>query len=752
MDLQSLNAPQRAAVLHDGGPLLVLAGAGSGKTRVITHRIARVVLGGIDPARVMAVTFTNKAAGEMRHRAEGLIGRGAQAAWIGTFHAICARLLRQHGQAIGLKQSFQIYDGADQRALVVQVMRAIKLPERLFVPAEILGRIDRAKNEGLFPRDFRAGDFVSDVVAKVYPAYEARLQAANAVDFGGLLLRTLELLRQETALAESLAERFAHLLVDEFQDTNHVQYELVRLLSARHRNLCVVGDDDQSIYSWRGADIRNILDFERDHADAAIVTLEQNYRSTQTILDAASAIIARNPERRPKRLWTDAGPGSPITYAPCEDERSEAAFVAHTIARLRRERELPYDQCAVFYRTHAQSRVLEEALRAIRPSIPHVVVGGVRFYDRAEVKDVLAYLRLLANPSDDLALQRIINEPPRGIGSATLAKLSEEARASGSSALAAARACAAGAGALSSGPRAKLTAFCTLVDELSAEAPTLLPSTLAELVIERTGYGDRLASDPSPDGEARAENLLELIGSLRAYEQHSEAPSLTGFLEQAALAGDLDETPAEHGAVTLMTVHGAKGLEFAHVFIIGLERGVFPHARSLDDPQQLEEERRLAYVAVTRARQQLYLCHARRRWLFGQQQVNAPSEFLTDVPARLLRTDAAWAGQAPSRAPEGASYGNGARGRARSFARPAERSASQPAEERWVDCDDGFDQSAAGGDDLSCDFRIGMRVRHVKFGVGSIRMIRGTPPNLNLTIHFAEVGPRTIRSEFVQPL
>ncbi|MBK6849375.1 MAG: UvrD-helicase domain-containing protein [Proteobacteria bacterium] len=753
MDLQTLNAPQRAAVLHDSGPLLVLAGAGSGKTRVITYRIARVVSGGVDPARVMAVTFTNKAAGELRQRAAQLVGQGARTAWIGTFHAICARLLRQHGQAIGLPASFQIYDGADQRALVVQVMREISLPERLFVPAEVLGRIDRAKNEGIGPRDFRGGDFFGDVVAKVYPAYERRLQAANAVDFGGLLLRTLELLRQETTLAEALAERFVHLLVDEFQDTNHVQYELVRLLSGRHRNLCVVGDDDQSIYSWRGADIRNILDFERDHADAAVVTLEQNYRSTQTILDAASAIIARNSERRPKRLFTAAGPGAPIIYAPCEDERSEAAFVAHAIARLRQEEGLPYDQCAVFYRTHAQSRVLEEALRARRPAIPHVVVGGVRFYDRAEIKDVLAYLRLLANPTDDLALQRIINEPPRGIGSATLAKISEQARLDGSSALAAARACATGTGELSSGPRAKLAAFCTLIDELSAAAATLPPSALAELVLERSGYGARLASDPGPDGEARAENLLELIGSLRAYEAQSEAPSLPGFLEQAALAGDLDETPEEHGAVTLMTVHGAKGLEFAHVFIVGLERGVFPHARSLDDPQQLEEERRLAYVAVTRARQRLYLCHARRRWLFGQQQVNAPSEFLTDVPRRLLQTESAFSGHAAAVTPRGAFDRSGVRGAARGATRPAgARGGGDQAEERWVDSDEDFDQSAGASDELTTNFRIGMRVRHAKFGVGSIRMIGGTPPHLNLTIHFGEVGPRTIRSEFVLPL
>ena len=783
-----LNPEQRRAVEHLSGPILVLAGAGSGKTRVITHRIARLLQSGVEPRELLALTFTNKAAGEMRERAEKLLGASAAGLWIGTFHGICARLLRIYGEHVGLSKRFIIYDSDDQQTLVKRVLRDLGVPERLFSPRDVLSHLDRAKNQGIGPRQYEGGDFYTDVVAKVYPRYERALVDADATDFGNLLLKTLELLREHDELAGHLSSTFRHVLVDEFQDTNRVQYDLVSLLSSKHHNLCVVGDDDQSIYGWRGADIRNILDFERDHPSAAVVKLEQNYRSTQTILDAAGAVITRNIGRKKKTLWTEAGRGQPIVVATCFDERDEASFLASSIRELRAREGLALDDFAIFYRTHAQSRAVEEALRSA--SLPHAVVGGIRFYDRAEIKNLLAYLRLIANPADEVSLRRIINIPVRGIGKTTLERVSTFARTQQLTMLAAARACGRGEGSsatlIKSGARDKLAAFCELIDELAAEIETLGPAALAEAVLERTGYLERLAADGSVESETRTENLLELIASLRDYEQRAEEPSLFGFLEQVALSSEVDQMDDSGGSITLMTVHSAKGLEFPVVYLIGLEQGIFPHSRSLDDVEKMEEERRLAYVAITRARRRLFLLHAQQRWVFGQQQTNAPSAFLREIPEHLVERPRSPAtprytgphapvqrpGLRPSTQRPGVQTMGAQRptitlpaGRSRrSATAPTTRKPAAPArqpDEVWVDYE--FDQSPSFDVDDFVDmaaeeapapqavsFRIGMRVRHAKYGVGVVQAITGSAPALNLTIRFPS-GPHTIRSQFVQP-
>ncbi|HEY0715448.1 MAG TPA: UvrD-helicase domain-containing protein, partial [Polyangia bacterium] len=573
---RELNPGQLEAVVYPPEPLLVVAGAGSGKTRVITYRLARLLAHGADPRRIMVVTFTNKAAASLRERAGKLLGLpegSVGGLWIGTFHGLGARLLRRYGEAVGLKRDFVIYDDDDQRRLMTRVLADLNVPERLFPVRQVLSAIDRAKNLGTTADGFSSNDYFEDVIGKAYAAYEERLQAANATDFGGLLLKTLQLCAVESPVAATLAERFDHVLVDEFQDTNSVQYRLVKFLSQKTRSITVVGDEDQSIYKWRGADIRNILDFERDHPGAGIVKLEQNYRSTGNILRAANAVIARNTERRPKRLFTDEMAGDPIVSFEGETERDEAEFVAATIATALGEDRAPRD-FAVFYRTNGQSRVLEEALRM--RDVPYMVVGGTRFYDRAEIKDLIAYLRVIDNRADEIGLLRIINTPTRGIGDATIEKVvayGKEKKLGLNDALYAA---AKNDAVLGSGPRKKLAAFLEMMDRLRTAAPGLTPAALAEKVLEDSGYRDALAAEASLEAEGRMENLLELVAQMREYEREAEEPSLSGFLERIALASDVDGYDPEKGAVSLMTVHTAKGLEFPWVFITGLEENIFP--------------------------------------------------------------------------------------------------------------------------------------------------------------------------------
>ena len=756
---RELNPAQAEAVLHPPGPLLVVAGAGSGKTRVITYRLARLVATGADPRRIVAVTFTNKAAGELRERVDKLLWErlriGTRGLWVGTFHAISARILRQWGEGIGLRKDFVIYDDDDQKRLLARVLTDLKVPERMFPVRQVLSAIDRAKNQGTTADAFQSGDYFDDVVGKAYRLYEERLQAANATDFGGLLLATLRLCASGTPAAEEIADRFDHVLVDEFQDTNSVQYRLVRLLARRKDSITVVGDEDQSIYRWRGADIRNILDFERDHPGARVVKLERNYRSTGHILRAANAIIEKNSERRPKRLYTEAGDGDPIVLFEGETERDEAEFVASHIEEGLSASLAPRD-FAVFYRTNAQSRVLEDALRA--RNLPYAVVGGTRFFDRAEVKDLVSYMRAIANPDDGLALQRIINVPARGIGAATVDRITDVIYERKISAWQALELAANDDAILGAGPRRKVGAFVELMKGLRAEGAGLGPAALAEKILEESGYRDALAAEATMEAEGRIENLLELVAQMREYEREAEEPTLHGFLERIALASDVDGYDPEKGAISLMTVHTAKGLEFPVVFITGLEERIFPHARSVDDDSAVEEERRLCYVAVTRARIRLYLSRVRRRRLSGQELPGIPSRFLRDLPPECIESivmarpaEYGAYGSSEGRGPWGGRWSrdddysqlNRPSPPARMSPRagvPA-KSSAKPGEIR-VEYDDDGGGSGPG-------LQVGAKLRHPQFGVGEVRGWQGGGADLKVTMRFPTVGVKTILARFL---
>jgi DNA helicase-2/ATP-dependent DNA helicase PcrA len=762
---RELNEGQLAAVVHPPAPLLVVAGAGSGKTRVITYRLARLVASGASPWSMLAVTFTNKAAAEMRERVSRLInpsGGGMSGIWIGTFHATSARLLRRYGEAVGLRKDFVIYDSDDQRRLMTRVLADLNVPERLFPVRQVLSVIDRAKNQAIDAASFQPTDYFDDVVAKAYKVYEERLAAANATDFGGLLVAALRLCYPDSPVAAELAQRFDHVLVDEFQDTNSVQYRLVRFLSNRTQSITVVGDEDQSIYKWRGADIRNILDFERDHPGAAVVKLEQNYRSSGHILQAANAIIARNTERRPKRLFTAASAGAPLVVFEGETERDEAEFVARTIEEALREDVAPRE-VAVFYRTNGQSRVLEEALRT--HDLPYVVVGGTRFYDRAEVKDLISYLRVIQNPDDGVGLLRIINTPPRGIGDTTVDRVAALAAARGISMTRALELAVAGdqipdepllrnppepqrEEILGAAARKKVAAFCELMRSLRRAGETLTPAALAEKVLEDSGYRDALAAEASMEAEGRLENLLELVGQMREYEKEAEEPTLSGFLEKIALASDVDGYDPEKGAVSLMTVHTAKGLEFPLVFLTGLEEGIFPHQRSIDDDAAIEEERRLCYVAVTRAMKRLFLCRARRRRLAGQELGGVPSRFLKDIPSEcaesiIMPRPAYFDVETAGAGPWGGNWSRDVDDRPRVPAptlRPAPPRQSSTPSEITVHYDD-------GGDDHG--LRIGAKLTHPSFGVGEVRAWQGAGKDLKVTIRFPKAGVKTILARFL---
>jgi DNA helicase-2/ATP-dependent DNA helicase PcrA len=764
---RELNAPQKEAVVHPPQPLLVVAGAGSGKTRVITFRIARLVAGGADPRRILAVTFTNKAAGEMRERVAHLLSTRLRLSdvggfWAGTFHAISARLLRQYGEAIGVPRDFVIYDVDDQRRLLSRVLTDLNISDRLFPVRQVLSALDNLKNQGLGPDEAPSNDYYADIIAKVYRVYSERLRAAHATDFGGLLLEALRLCREPTPAREMLATRFDHVLVDEFQDTNSVQYGFVRFLAARSGSITVVGDEDQSIYKWRGADIRNILDFERDHPGTRVIKLEQNYRSTGHILRAANAIIARNTERREKRLFTQEGLGDLIVLFEGETERDEAEFVGGRIADGLARDMSPRDY-AVFYRTNAQSRVLEDALRA--RNIPYKVIGGTRFFDRAEIKDLISYLRVVANASDDVALGRVVNVPARGIGEATMERLAAVARERHTSLWGAMEVAVADESLLGSGARKKLAAFLELVVGLRGEAPGLGPADLAERVLELSGYRDALAAEASPEADGRLENLLELVAQMREYEKETEEPTLHGFLERIALASDVDGYDPEKGAVSLMTVHTAKGLEFPSVFITGMEERIFPHARSVDDDAAIEEERRLCYVAVTRARRHLHLSRVRRRRLSGQELPGIPSRFLSELPPDALDVIVmerpAWYGEeTEGRGPWGGRwrresdedletrFGRAPRREADPFAslpppprRPLSPAPGKPSGEVTVDYEAGDEPSG---------LQVGMRLKHSQFGVGEVRGWQSAGADLKVTMKFPTVGVKTILARFLK--
>jgi DNA helicase-2/ATP-dependent DNA helicase PcrA len=639
--LEGLNEPQRRAVEAPDGPLLIFAGAGSGKTRVLTHRIAHLIATGrAKPSEILAVTFTNKAAREMRTRVEELVGEGITGMWLGTFHAIGARLLRRDGESIGVPATFVIYDEADRAVALRRASEAAGVDPKRYPPAQIGHSISAAKNELLDAAGYAASPdargYLGAQVAKVFTAYEREMSAAGALDFDDLLLKSVQLLRDVEPLRDDYNQRFRHVLVDEYQDTNHAQYVMVALLTEQRRNLTVVGDDDQSIYGWRGADVRNILDFERDHPDATVVTLDQNYRSTQGILEAAHAVIRNNRDRAPKKLWTDAGAGERVQLISVYDEQEEALTICAEIDRLVAQEGVSLADCAVLYRTNAQSRALEDVM--LRRGMPYRLVGGQRFYERREIKDVLAYLRLIANPRDAVSFGRIVNVPRRKIGDKTVAEVERLARRRGVTPFEAVATLLPDAEGINAGAAAALEGFHRLIEGLRAASTALPLPELVERVLVDTGYRDHLR-DGTPEGEERWANVTELVGLAAEHAELEPPAGLTRFLEQVALVSDVDSLDGSGAGVTLITLHQVKGLEFPVVFIAGLEEGLLPHIRALEAGESgIAEERRLTYVGITRAQRRLYLLHAFRRHLHGAPQLAAASRFLDELPRELLDT------------------------------------------------------------------------------------------------------------------
>jgi DNA helicase II / ATP-dependent DNA helicase PcrA len=643
--LADLNPAQREAVLATEGPVLVVAGAGSGKTRVLTHRIAHLVTAcGVKPQEILAITFTNKAAGEMKERLEGILGDIAPRMWVMTFHAACGRILRREAPRLGYRSNFTIYDQADQVRLVKLCLEELDRDPKRFVPRGIHAQISMAKNQLVSPDEYknRVASFYDQTVADVYALYQRRLLNSNAVDFDDLLMLTVEVLERFPEARTRWQKAFRYVLVDEYQDTNHAQYRLLQLLAGEHRNVFAVGDPDQSIYAFRGADIRNILEFERDFGGAKLIALEQNYRSTNSVLRAANSVIGQNRERKPKNLWSDLGDGDPVRVIEVEDEHAEARFVAAEVASLIDEG-YAGSEIAVFYRTNAQSRVLEDVL--VRQEIPYQVIGGPKFYERAEIKDAMAYLQVIDNPFDAVSLTRIANRPRRGIGDASLARLQTFADSQGISLWEALdRPEEAGCGGA---PLKAIERFRTLMQSSMAGALELSVPEVLERVLERSGYLEALEAERTVEAQGRIENLLELVGVAREYQERAEEPTLSEFLQQLSLYSDQDDLSAERSLVTLMTLHNAKGLEFRAVFLIGMEEGVFPHARSIEE-QGLEEERRLAYVGLTRAKEGLTLTHASSRSLWGSRGYNLPSRFLDELPQEEIERDrlrpSSWSG------------------------------------------------------------------------------------------------------------
>ena len=731
MRLEDLNPEQRQAVLHRDGPLLILAGAGSGKTRVIAHRAAGLIAEGhAAPHQLLAVTFTNKAAEEMRERIERLLGAAQPRLWLLTFHAFCARLLRREAPLAGLPRDFVIYDTVDQLAVVRRALQELRIDERLTPPRAVRARISDAKNRMLDADHLRrtGSGFRDEQLARAFERYDRLLAAANALDFDDLLLRAVALFDASEEARTRYADRFRYLMVDEYQDTNRPQYRLLQQL-ASHRNLCVVGDPDQSIYKWRGADVRNILDFEKDFPEATVVRLERNYRSTQVILDAASGLISRNSERGDKRLWTDRAAGDPIVCHRARDEIEEADFV---IARLRQALAGDADSAAVLYRTNAQSRAIEEALG--RAGLAYRVVGGVRFYERKEIKDALAYLKLALVPEDDVSLRRIINVPPRGIGKKVLEALDDAAAAQPGLSLWARLVLAVDERTVPARAVAALERFRDLHGALAAIARTESASVTLERMLDRTGYVRALREAATEEAEGRLDNLMELVAAARDYELRAPEPSLAGFVDQVSLRSEADEDEgASDAAVWLMTLHAAKGLEFPLVVITGMEEGLFPHARSAGDTAELEEERRLCYVGITRAQSQLVLTSAARRRTFGEYRDTDPSRFLREIPAELVETSAsplARERQVPAHGRRRA-----ARGRA------AGSAAAAPATTFFDYADE--DQSAAY-------VRPGMRVRHPRFGIGTVAGVEPLGGDVKVTVRFEAAGTKRLLGRYAK--
>ncbi len=734
---QGLNRQQQDAVQTINGPMLILAGAGSGKTKVLTCRIAHLLQQGVRPYRILAITFTNKAAAEMRERVDRMAGAAARDVWLFTFHAFCARVLRHDLEKLtGYSNNFAIYDTSDSKNLIKQVLKEMNLDDKRFPIPGIISHISNAKNALQTPEAYaqQAGEYYEQQVAKVYAAYQKKLQANNAVDFDDLLLLTLRLLKENAEVREKYQNKFDYIMVDEYQDTNHAQYLLTKLLAAGHKNICVVGDADQSIYGWRGADIQNILDFEKDYPNAKLVKLEQNYRSTQFILDAANAVIDNNSGRKPKRLWTDNDGGSEIVYYQAMDERDEARFVIERAQELQQREQAKLGDMAVLYRTNAQSRVFEEML--IKSGIAYNMVGGTKFYERKEIKDVLAYLRLIYNPSDSLSLLRIINVPRRGIGDATIARLAEYAAASGQS-LFDVVSNAGDVPSLASRFVNKLDDLAGVLFDLMGEAADAPVKQLVEDVLQKTGYLAELETSGDAQDQSRVDNLHELLSVAEDFaakcERSGDEPTLENFLADVALVADIDDADLDEDKITLMTLHSAKGLEFPTVFLVGMEEGIFPHSRTLMDESEIEEERRLCYVGITRAERHLFLSNARMRTIYGRSQYYPASRFLQEVPRNLIHEY-----RRPQAQPRKAVRETVSRTEPRhstsgwSFASMA---AFMPA-----------DSSAAAG----TSFRVGDKVMHKKWGAGTVVSVKPSEDGQEVNVAFAGAGIRSLLTKYAK--
>ena len=732
-----LNEPQREAVFHTDGPLLILAGAGSGKTRVLTHRIAYLIEErGVNPWNILAITFTNKAAGEMRQRVDSLVGFGSESIWVSTFHSMCVRILRRFIDRLGYDNRFTIYDTDDQKTLMREVCRKVDIDTKRIRERAILAEISSAKNELVTPEEYElnaGGDLSKQKLAKAYREYEAQLKSNNALDFDDLLVKTVQLFQTQPDVLENYQERFRYIMVDEYQDTNTVQFQLVRLLAGKYRNLCVVGDDDQSIYKFRGANIRNILDFEKEFPDAYVVKLEQNYRSMGNILEAANSVIRNNTGRKDKTLWTANGEGDKIHLRQFDTAYDEADFIAEDIQRQVRDG-ASYNDNAVLYRTNAQSRLFEEKFVAM--NIPYKIVGGINFYARREIKDLLAYLKTIDNGRDDLAVRRIINVPKRGIGLTTVNRIQESADERGISFYEALMApdLIPGIGRSAS----KLDSFAALIEYFKGQAAGESITDLLKEVIEKTGYVQELEADDKEDAEARIQNIDELLNKAAAYEEscadRNEEASLAGFLEEVALVADIDSLDESQDYVVLMTLHSAKGLEFPHVYLAGMEDGLFPSYMTImaDDGEELEEERRLCYVGITRAEQELTLSCARKRMVRGETQYNKMSRFIKEIPMELIETGHRKI-EKDTEIPVQNTYAQ-----AKQAFRAVPFSALQKGSQL---------RAEKGG---SLPYQVGDRVRHVKFGEGTVQDIREGGRDYEVTVDFDNAGVRKMFAAFAR--
>lgn len=760
--LDALNEPQRQAVMATDGPLLILAGAGSGKTRVLTHRTAYLIEEcGVNPYNIMAITFTNKAAGEMRERIDQMVGYGSESIWVCTFHSTCVRILRRYIDRLGFGTNFTIYDSDDQKTLMKDICKRLEIDTKMYKEKMFLSAISSAKDELIDPIEFEtraAGDYVKRKQAQVYREYQQALKQNNALDFDDLIMKTVELFKLDKEVLASYQDRFRYIMVDEYQDTNTAQFELIRLLALKYQNLCVVGDDDQSIYKFRGANIYNILNFEHHFPDATVIKLEQNYRSTQNILDAANAVIANNQGRKEKRLWTDNGAGDKITFEQLDTAAEEADFVARDIARRVRKGEYQYKDCAILYRTNAQSRLFEE--RFITAYIPYKIFGGVNFYARKEVKDLLAYLKTIDNGQDDLAVRRIINIPKRGIGAASINKVAlyaQEQEISFYDALCVAEQVP-GLGKAA----AKIRPFVLFIQSMKAKAKLLSVADLLQEVIETTGYVRELEAEGTDEAEARIENIDELISKAVDYAEGEEAPTLNGFLENVALVADIDSFDENSDYVVLMTLHSAKGLEFPNVYLAGLEDGLFPSYMSItsDNSQaEIEEERRLAYVGITRAKKNLTITSARVRMVRGQTQYGKVSRFVREIPPELLsgkiyepKTKEEPIEQSTFQKARKAfrtvpSYGGSGYGKEVGEGYGSTFRSSKATKPVYTKVENQRDFGSAGG---ALSYQVGDRVRHIKFGDGEVMAIVSGGRDYEVTVDFDKVGTKKMFASFAK--